>query len=306
MGSGGGWNRIAATFSRLGTTLPTNAVASGRPTASISSSSREGRSGRFRRRPAYFDSQPKPFQLTSSPLSLSSPLPSKDGKKLFVVGQTYRGELMRYDAKVGPALSRSWAEFRPSTWTFPRTGSGSRTCPIVKGTLWRSKIDGTERLQLTYPPMYPVLPRWSPDGKKIIFFEFALSAITCQDLRSFRRWRQLRVNCCPTITAQQLDPNWSPDGSKIMFAGESNNPASSIRILDLATEPMLHICRHPKVFTRRDGLPTAGTSLPSQRIQDSASIRLQTQKWSELASGSLSWLNWSHDSKFVYVLDYRG
>ncbi len=38
--------------------------------------------------------------------------------------------------------------------------------------LWRSKLDESERLQLTYPPMYAVLPRWSPDGKKIIFFEF--------------------------------------------------------------------------------------------------------------------------------------
>jgi 6-phosphogluconolactonase (cycloisomerase 2 family) len=32
----------------------------------------------------------------------------------------------------------------------------------------------------------------------------------------------------------------------------------------------------------------------------------QTQKWSELANGSLSWLNWSHDGQYVYVLDYRG
>ena len=30
-------------------------------------------------------------------MSLSSPIPSKDGKKLFVIGQTYRGELMRYE-----------------------------------------------------------------------------------------------------------------------------------------------------------------------------------------------------------------
>jgi eukaryotic-like serine/threonine-protein kinase len=33
---------------------------------------------------------------------------------------------------------------------------------------------------------------------------------------------------------------------------------------------------------------------------------VQTQRWSELASGSLSWLNWSHDSQYVYVLDFRG
>lgn len=31
----------------------------------------------------------------------------------------------------------------------------------------------------------------------------------------------------------------------------------------------------------------------------------QTQKWSELARGSLGWLNWSHDGQYVYVLDSR-
>jgi len=32
----------------------------------------------------------------------------------------------------------------------------------------------------------------------------------------------------------------------------------------------------------------------------------QTGKWTELASGSLGWLNWSHDGQYVYVLDSRG
>ena len=43
----------------------------------------------------------KPIQLTSSPLRLFTPLPSKDGKKLFVVGRSYRGELRRGDSKSG-------------------------------------------------------------------------------------------------------------------------------------------------------------------------------------------------------------
>ena len=41
----------------------------------------------------------QPLQLTSGPMTFSSPLPSKDGKKLFVVGALARGELARYDAK---------------------------------------------------------------------------------------------------------------------------------------------------------------------------------------------------------------
>jgi hypothetical protein len=38
------------------------------------------------------------------------------------------------------------------------------------GVLWRSNLDGSERLRLTDPPLYPLEPRWSPDGKQIAFW----------------------------------------------------------------------------------------------------------------------------------------
>jgi hypothetical protein len=41
----------------------------------------------------------QPVQLTSGPMTFSTPLPSKDGKKLFVVGALAHGELTRYDVK---------------------------------------------------------------------------------------------------------------------------------------------------------------------------------------------------------------
>ena len=38
-----------------------------------------------------------------------------------------------------------------------------------EGNLWRSRADGSDRLQLTFPPLRAGLPRWSPDGKQIAF-----------------------------------------------------------------------------------------------------------------------------------------
>ena len=32
----------------------------------------------------------------------------------------------------------------------------------------------------------------------------------------------------------------------------------------------------------------------------------QNQKWVTLFSGSLAWLNWSHDGQYIYALDNRG
>jgi tRNA(fMet)-specific endonuclease VapC len=38
-----------------------------------------------------------------------------------------------------------------------------------EGTLWRARADGSERQQLTTPPLRAYLPRFSPDGQRIVF-----------------------------------------------------------------------------------------------------------------------------------------
>src|ERR1700730_3747294 len=42
----------------------------------------------------------EPVQLTAGPLSFLSPQPSLDGKKIFVIGEQPRAELVRYDARL--------------------------------------------------------------------------------------------------------------------------------------------------------------------------------------------------------------
>jgi eukaryotic-like serine/threonine-protein kinase len=246
----------------------------------------------------------KPIPLTSSPLALASPLPSKDGKQLFVTGRTYRGELTRYDTKSGqssPFLGGISAEFVE----FSKDGQWITYVSYRDGTLWRSKPDGSDRLQLTDRPMYPVLPRWSPDGKKIIFFVFALTSDKPARMYEVPAAGGTPKEILPQDPGQQLDPNWSPDGSQIIFAGESNDPSSSIRILDVATGKITSLAQSQGLYSPRwspDGDYVSAFS------SDSKSLLLydfRTQKWAQLASGSLSWINWSHDSRYVYVLDYR-
>ena len=249
--------------------------------------------------------EPKPVQLTFSPLSLSAPLPSKDGKKLFMIGQSYRGELMRYDAKTrqfSPFLGGISAEYV----NFSKDGQWVTYVSYREGTLWRSRPDGSERLQLTYAPMYPVLPRWSPDGKAIIFFEFALSADKPARIYQVSPNGGAPRLLLPDDRTQQLDPNWSPDGSKIVFAGESNDPTSAIRILDVASRKLSSLPDSQGLYSPRwspDGRYISAFSADSKTL---LLFDSRSQKWTELSSGSLSWLNWSHDGQYVYVLDYRG
>ncbi|HEY3971389.1 MAG TPA: protein kinase [Candidatus Sulfotelmatobacter sp.] len=253
----------------------------------------------------FLRSAPKPVQLTSSPLSLSSPLPGRDGKKLFLIGRTYRGELTRYDAKsvqFVPFLGGISAEYV----AFSKDGQWVSYVSYPEGRLWRSKVDGSERLQLTDPPMYPVLPRWSPDGKNIIFFEFALSAAKPARIYEVSAGGGNPRQLMPEDPHQQLDPNWAPDGSKIIFSNESNDPLSAIHILDVATHQVADLPDSQGFYSPRwspDGRYVSAFSADSKRL---LAFDFKTRKWSELANGSLSWLNWSHDGHYVYVLDHQG
>ncbi len=252
-----------------------------------------------------FHSDPQPVQVTSSPLTLSTPLPGKDGKKLFLIGRIFRGELTRYDSKSKsfvPFLAGISAEFVD----FSKDGQWVAYVSYRDGALWRSQIDGSQRLQLTYPPMYAVLPRWSPDGKKIIFFEFALTADKPARMYEISPDGGVPQLILPEDRSQQLDPNWSPDGTKIVFAGESNDPSSEIHILDLATRKVSDVPGSLGLYSPRwspDGHFLAAFSADSRTV---FLFDLATEKWTPLATGSLGWLCWSHDSQYLYLEDSSG
>jgi eukaryotic-like serine/threonine-protein kinase len=259
---------------------------------------------------AFLQGDSKPIQLTSSPMSLYSPIPSKDGKKLFVVGRTYRGELTRYDSKSGqfsPYLSGISAEYLD----FSKDGEWAAYTSYPDGTIWRSKLDGTERLQLTYPPIYAVMPRWSPDGKQIIFFEFPQSSSKPARMYEVPAEGGSPKILLPDDPHHQQDPNWSPDGTKIIFAGDANDAANAgsapaIRVLDLATHQVSALPGSQNLFSPRwspDGKYIVAITSDSTRLM---LFDVRAQTWSELAKGSMGWLNWSKDSQYVYVLDFTG
>src|SRR5262249_11541594 len=102
-----------------------------------------------------------PFQLTNGPMSLTFLTPSVDGKRLFVDGFQPRAELVRFDMK-----SRQFVPFlsglSAGEVAFSADGNWIAYVSYPDGNLWRSKADGSERLQLTNSPVSAFLPSWSP------------------------------------------------------------------------------------------------------------------------------------------------
>jgi serine/threonine protein kinase/Tol biopolymer transport system component len=240
----------------------------------------------------------KPVQLTSGPMRFSTPLPSKDGRKLFVVGVLARGELDRYDNKS--------AEFVPffsgisaDSVRFSNDGQWVAYVSFPEGTLWKSKLDGSQRIQLTYPPLTAVMPSWSPDGQQLVFYGFSgpkpkLYTVATQGGAP----REL----LPGDPKEEWDPTWSPDGAQIAFSSGSTDPNSTILILDVRTNQISMLPGSKGYFSPRwspDGryliaLPFASHSL---MLFDFA-----TQKWEGITKISLGFPNWSKNGDYVYFL----
>jgi serine/threonine protein kinase len=255
------------------------------------------------RKPGFLRPEPKPIQLTSSVMPLGSPIPSTDGKKVFVVGWTVRGELNRYNSQSGsfePFLNGISAEFLD----FSRDGQWVVYVTFPDQVLWRSKVDGSERVQLTYPPAHPFNPRWSPDGKTIAFYD--ASGGKDPKIYTVSPEGGSPRPLLPDDPGPQGDPNWSPDGSKVVFSGALGYAAESIRILDLATHQVTTLPGSKGLFSPRwspDGryVPALNSDLTKLLIFD-----FQTQKWTEVAKGSPGWPGFTKDGQYLYFVDGNG
>jgi Tol biopolymer transport system component/DNA-binding winged helix-turn-helix (wHTH) protein len=253
------------------------------------------RRGLFRRAPS------EPVQLTSGPIQWTTPIPSKDRKKIFARGVVLRGELVRLDAKsrqLRPYLGGISAEFV----TFSPDGKSVAYVTFPEGILWRANRDGNNPVQLTDPPIYPLNPRWSPDSSNILFNIYGSeNALQNYIIPSQGGTPQPLV---PEDKELIVDSNYSPDGRKIVFASreaEGGTFTRVLRVLDLASRQISTLPGSKGMWSPRwspNGRFIAGYS-PSRGI---ALFDIETQRWSKLQEGECDFPTWSRDSQFIYYL----
>jgi Tol biopolymer transport system component/DNA-binding winged helix-turn-helix (wHTH) protein len=246
---------------------------------------------------------PDPVQLTNGPMSTFVPLPSPDGKKIYLVGVKNRGELMRYEPRKRrfvpflPGISAEDVEFSPD----------GRSVVYVEYpglTLWRARRDGSERLQLTSPPFRVRLPRWSPDGKQLAFF----GGMPGKPLKVY-------LIAAEGGQPQQLldgdwdegDPSWSPDGASLAFGRlpwkTGTTEPSEIYIMDLKSHRLTTVPGSNGLFSPR--WSPNGKYLLATKADSSAFLLfdLARQTWTVLAHGAMGYPYWSRDSNYVYFGD---
>ena len=247
------------------------------------------KSGFLRRR------NPEPIQLTTAQSNMFSPVPSRDGKKLFAIQGASQGELVRYDAK-----SRQFVPYLSGisaiSLGFSRDGQWVAYTNLKDLTLWRSKADGTERLQLTSRPLVTGTPQWSPDGKQIAFAAFMPGKTMHIYVMSADGGVPREVTRGERL---EFDPNWSQDGTSLYFGNFQVDSKSAIYQLDLKTNQRTTLpgseAKGGPVLSPDDNYIVAVSGTNLLMLFD-----MKKQKWTELTKITAQQPKWSHDGRYVY------
>jgi DNA-binding winged helix-turn-helix (wHTH) protein/Tol biopolymer transport system component len=251
--------------------------------------------------PRMFHRQQTVIPLTSGPIDFSRPIFSHDGKRIFVVGGTRRGELLRYDLK-----KREFTQFLGGISAENIAFSPDKKSLIYvsypDGGLWRARADGSEPLPLTNPPMRAGRAYWSPDGSKIAFEGSP---------KPGARWNVYVIpstGAIPEQVAKDTDRGgltWRSD-SKSLVIGNSEEK-SILQIVDLERHSVLGL---PGTEGTGDPyLSPSGRYLVARTKEHAlAMFDLTTQHEKVLATAGedIGSPQWSADERYVYFNRFMG
>jgi len=240
-----------------------------------------------------------PTQLTFGPTRYQIGATTPDGQKLLATAIEEHQELVRYDA-----ASKTFVPYlggmAAKDVAFAQDGKRIAYVRLSDSTLWTSRVDGSEQVELTYPPERAALPRWSPDGKQVAFMH----------AQTGKPWKAALIPAQGGTPEDLIpenptegDPNWSPDGSSIVFAtGYPGNGTADIRILDLHTRKVSQLPGSNNMFSPRwspDGRYLAALNLET-RSTKILIYEFKTQKWSDwITDSNVGYLTWSPDSRYI-------
>jgi hypothetical protein len=221
-----------------------------------------------------------------------------------LVQNTLQNEVLKFDPgrktfqTALPSLSATLLAFSRDGQWMTYTDAGN--------SLWRSRADGSDAIQITKPPMEVEFSSWSPDGTRIAFM----------GREPGREWRiyvsgrdggELR-EAAPGDDAQGA-PTWSADGRKLAYANVDclETDTCWVRILDLATGAVEKLPGSHGFRTARwspDGRYIAAFIPSTYQLM---LFNVRQEKWTLLANSVTGDnLAWSHDSRFVFADSPRG
>lgn len=257
-------------------------------------------------RSGLLDRPQPPIPITNGPLEYQAPITERGGRRTFFIGLDTQIELLRYDRTqkifipYGPGLSSA------TRMEFSHDGQWVAWIRKDDGSLWRSRSDGTGRLQLTGRPMQVFMMYWSSDARQIAFM----------GRQPGKPWKIYTMDADGGHLQEVLDedrseadPDWSPDGKMLVFGrlpdlmAEAAQP-KAIYTVDLATHTMTKLPGSDGLFSPRwsaNGKYIAALSIDQKKLM---LFDVAARSWRVLAEQNIADPAWSHDDSAIYFHDF--
>jgi serine/threonine protein kinase/Tol biopolymer transport system component len=251
--------------------------------------------------PLWFEFWKKPsaVRITGNQIPILASAPARDSTHLFVLGRADQGMMQALDTKTG-----KWEPFpgglSASEFAISPDRQWMAYSDLPDGHLWKSKLDGSQPVQITNSPAYGI--EWSPDGKTLLYnYNFKLYLVSADGGTPEK---------LIATGEHEGHGDWSPDGKSIavFYYNPTEQPAGGLFAVDMAsrkvslepgTEGLLGSTWSP------DGRYRMAWGLkPSRTILYSA----KTGKWKLLAKFQepVDAAAWSKDSKSVFMAMAEG
>lgn len=253
-----------------------------------------------------FGGPAQPIAITNGPLDYQAPILERGGRRTFFIGLNSQSELLRYDAVAKIFVPYASGLSNARRVEFSRDGTWAAWIRQDDDSLWRSRRDGTSRLQLTGRPMQAFMMHWSPDGRRLVMM----------GRQPGKPWKIYTMDADGGHLEEVLDeqrseadPDWSPDGKMLVFGrlpdlmAEAAQP-KAIYLVDLATKAMTKLPGSDGLFSPRwstDGKYIAALSIDQKKLM---LFNVATKAWRVLAEQNIADPSWSHDNTAIYFHDF--
>jgi Tol biopolymer transport system component len=171
-------------------------------------------------------------------------------------------------------------------------------------TLWAARKDGSDKRQLTFPPMDVDGAACSPDGKWVAFR--GRTRLGGNPMKIFLMpFQGGQPAAITSEDAEQGIASWSPDGKRLTFgdvpeAYEHPMGTEVIRLYDVETRSFSVLPDSGGLWTSRwspDGRYISALTIVGQKLQ---LFDFETHTWRSTEAERVNNPNWSRDGRYIY------